>query len=145
MTPPLPPHTPRPLRAGRIRRLRSSDAFSHVFTARLRKSSGPLSVAICPVEDRPFSRLGISVGKRFHKRANHRNRAKRLLREAFRLSQHEHPTLHDSGYDLVAILHPHDPPLHLNDYQHHLLTAWQAAHQVALKRDLKIRNGKSEI
>jgi len=48
-----------------------------------------------------FSRLGLSVGKKLGS-AVKRNRYKRTLREAFRLTQHELP----SGYDFVFIPRP---------------------------------------
>ena len=45
----------------------------------------------------PHPRLGLIVGRR-HGGAVQRNRLKRVLREAFRLSQHDLP----AGYDLVC-------------------------------------------
>jgi ribonuclease P protein component len=41
-----------------------------------------------------------------------RNRIKRLLRESFRLLQHDLP----QGYDLLVVVRPHEP-LMLADYQ----------------------------
>ncbi len=45
------------------------------------------------------SRLGISVGRRRVRHAHDRNRVKRLLREAFRLSKAELP----AGVDLIVV------------------------------------------
>ena len=44
--------------------------------------------------------------------APRRNQIKRMLREAFRLMQHDLPR----GYDLVVVVRPHEPQL-LADYQ----------------------------
>lgn len=45
------------------------------------------------------TRIGLSIGKKVHKRAVVRNRLRRLVREAFRLEYADLP----AGYDLVAI------------------------------------------
>jgi ribonuclease P protein component len=45
------------------------------------------------------SRLGLSVGKKIWKSAVRRNHVRRVLREAFRLEQHELP----SGLDIVLV------------------------------------------
>lgn len=39
-------------------------------------------------EDEPRGAMMVSVGKRYFKRANKRNRVKRLVREAYRLNKH---------------------------------------------------------
>lgn len=44
-------------------------------------------------------RLGLTVGKKQIKRAHERNRVKRLVRESFRLKQHELPAM-----DFVVIV-----------------------------------------
>jgi ribonuclease P protein component len=41
-----------------------------------------------------------------------RNRVKRMLREAFRLMQHDVP----AGYDLMVVVRPHEPMI-LAEYQ----------------------------
>ena len=57
------------------------------------------------------ARLGISIGRKVGT-APVRNRIKRLLRESFRMMQHDWP----SGYDVVVVVRPHTP-LTLADYQ----------------------------
>jgi ribonuclease P protein component len=76
----------------------------------VRESRGPLSVWAV-TNDLAYSRLGISIG-RIVGNAVRRNRIKRLLRESFRLMQHDLPR----GYDLVILVRPHEP-LILADYQ----------------------------
>jgi ribonuclease P protein component len=62
----------------------------------------------------PHWRLGLSVGRRVGG-AVERNRIKRLLREAFRLSQPELPLAAGKGFDMVINVRPHHP-LHLTEY-----------------------------
>lgn len=54
-------------------------------------------------------RMGLSVGKRHAKEAVDRNHARRVLREAFRLTRAELPP----GLDLVLIPHPGGPRIEL--------------------------------
>lgn len=101
--------------------------FARVFEGRCRKSSGPISLMVRP-NDQSFNRLGLSVGRRVGT-AVKRHRIKRLLREAFRLSQHEQPV----AYDVVVVVHPHET-LAMSAYQQHLLDALRQADQVWQKR-----------
>jgi ribonuclease P protein component len=64
----------------------------------------------------PFPRLGMSVSRKVGT-AVRRNRIRRLIRESFRLLQHDLPR----GYDWVVVVRPHEP-LILAEYQK-LLTA----------------------
>ena len=61
--------------------------------------------------DLGHSRLGLSVSRSVGT-APRRNRIKRLIRESFRLMQHDLPR----GYDLFVIVRPHQP-LILAEYQ----------------------------
>src|SRR4051812_20845658 len=96
-------------------RVRSRVEFSAVFDAKVRHSRGPLTAYALPT-DHPTPRLGLSVGRRVGT-APRRNRIKRLLRESFRLLQHDFPR----PYDLILVVRPHEP-LILAEYQR-LLTA----------------------
>lgn len=79
---------------------------------------GPLKLFVCR-NGRAHPRLGISIGRRVGT-APRRNRIKRLLREAFRLMQHDWPG--DRGFDLVVVVRPHEP-FPLAEYQRILSSA----------------------
>jgi ribonuclease P protein component len=96
-------------------RIRSRSDFSAVFDNRIKAARGPL-IAYARPNDLPHPRLGISISRNVGT-APRRNRIKRLLREAFRLHQHDWP----KGYDIVLVVRPHEP-LILAEYQK-LLTA----------------------
>jgi ribonuclease P protein component len=84
--------------------LRHPWEFKRVFERRCSVSNASLIVYAVPNE-RAFSRLGLSVSRKAGP-AVHRNRVRRLYREAFRLSRLELPT----GLDLVLIPRGRDEP-----------------------------------
>lgn len=94
----------------RAHRLRGREVFDAAFKQGTRRSRGPLVLHARPNE-LAYSRLGLAVPRSVGTAAR-RNRIKRLLRESFRLLQHELPT----GLDLVLLVRPHEP-LKLADYQ----------------------------
>jgi ribonuclease P protein component len=81
----------------RSRRIKSSRDFAKVFENRLRAADGCLLVYAAE-NKLGRTRFGVSVSRKVGK-AVVRSAVKRLLREAFRLSQHDLP----SGLDLVLI------------------------------------------
>src|SRR4051812_24503390 len=105
-----PPMPERLFRYAHKHRLTHERQFEAVYAGKTRQSRGPLTVFAIP-NDLGIPRLGLSVGKRVGT-APRRNRVKRLLREAFRLMQHDLPT----GYDLVINVRPHEE-LILAEYQ----------------------------
>ena len=92
------------------RRIRSRLEFSAVFDAGVKSSKGQLLVFARPNE-LGHPRLGMSVSRKVGT-APRRNKIKRLLRESFRLMQHDLPV----GYDFVVVVRPHEP-LILAEYQ----------------------------
>ena len=92
------------LRFTRAHRIRSGLHFARAYERRQRAGDDVLLVFGCE-NDLPHPRLGLSVSRKVG-RATVRNRWKRLLREAFRLSQRELPR----GVDLVVIPRPEAKP-----------------------------------
>ena len=107
--------------------LRLPREFDTVYAAKTRESRGPLTIFALP-NDLGHPRLGMSVSRKVGI-AVRRNRIRRLLREAFRLMQHDFPR----GYDLVIVVRPHEP-LMLADYQKALSGAIAKLHQVWNRR-----------
>lgn len=110
-------------------RIRSRSDFSAVFENRVKAARGPL-IAYARPNNLPHPRLGISISRAVGT-APRRNRIKRLLREAFRLHQHDWP----KGYDMVIVVRPHEPLL-LAEYQK-LLTALMLKLHTASQAKLK--------
>jgi len=112
----------------RRHRLQHALEFQAVYAGKVRESRGPLTVFAIP-NDLGYPRLGLSVGRKVGT-APKRNRIKRLLREAFRLMQHDLPR----GYDLVINVRPHEVAL-LADYQRMLSAAVVKLHAKWTERD----------
>lgn len=91
-------------------RFRPHDRINHPLDFRRafdrkRSASDAMMIVYAVENDFGHPRLGISVGKKRMRKATARNRAKRILREAFRLSKSKLP----AGVDLVIV--PRGPAL----------------------------------
>lgn len=94
----LPPR----LRLTKRQKLRRPREFRRVYDAGCKAGDQHLLVFVLP-NDLGVTRVGLSVSRK-HGTAIARNRIKRLLREAFRLGQHDLP----AGLDLVLIPRPNN-------------------------------------
>ena len=94
----------------KTQRVRTKAEFSRVFEVGVKAARGPLVLRVC-ANELGHSRLGLAVPRAVGT-AVRRNRIKRLLREGFRLMQHDLP----QGLDMVVVVRPH-VPLKLADYQ----------------------------
>jgi len=91
--------SPRNLLPRHVRLRRRAD-FARVFADNLRASDERLTV-LARVNDRAHPRLGIAVSRKVAGSAVERNRFKRVVREQFRLMQHDIPAL-----DVVVLAKP---------------------------------------
>ena len=98
-------------------RLTNKADFNRVF-AQAEKFSDRYFTVLVRSNDLPYPRLGLAVSKKVAKSAVVRNRIKRLIRESFRLQQHDL-----TGLDIVVIarsgLHHESNGQLFNKLQHH--------------------------
>ena len=120
------------LRFTRGARLQGRGVFKDVIDARARCDAGVVTVYARP-NGGVACRLGISIGRRVGTAAR-RNRVKRLIREAFRLSQREHPSSRPAPYDLVVVVRPHEE-ISLADYMQMLQSALERVDDIWRKRE----------
>jgi ribonuclease P protein component len=125
----MPASTPTPRRHTfpRTLRVRTRDDYAAIFDVRVRVAHGPLALFGVP-NDKGVTRLGFSTSRKVGN-AVRRNRIRRLLRESFRLLQHELP----AGYDLVIVVRAHEP-LPLGEYQQMLKQLCALLHATWQKR-----------
>jgi ribonuclease P protein component len=102
----MPPTPSKSFAFPKAEHLRSPADFRRVYDRQCSLSDGWIIVYAC-ANGLPHLRLGMSVARKFGN-APHRNRLRRLYREAFRLTKHDLPP----GLDLVLIpRRSEEPPL----------------------------------
>lgn len=99
-------------------RLLKAAEYSRVFKNPVRSSDRYLTILAVPSE-KSFARLGLAISKKNARRAVDRNRIKRLIRESFRLNQHELPAV-----DLVIMAKPITKSAENKQISHSLQEHW---------------------
>ncbi|WP_299493988.1 ribonuclease P protein component [uncultured Shewanella sp.] len=79
-------------------RLLTPAQFKSVFSNPVKASSAEITLLAKP-NTMAHPRIGLTVAKRYVKRANQRNRIKRVIRDNFRLHQHDLPPV-----DIVVLV-----------------------------------------
>lgn len=77
------------LTLGKNKRLKSKKKIQRLFESGQRVKKYPMSAVVFIDSSSTNFEIAVSVPKKLHKRAVHRNLLKRRMREAFRLHQHE--------------------------------------------------------
>ena len=103
-------------------RLSGKETFAAVYDARVRQTRGAFTM-YARRNDLPHSRMGISISRRVGS-APKRNRIKRLLRESFRLMQHDLP----KGYDWILVVRGHEV-MNLSEYQEMVRELMEKLHE----------------
>lgn len=111
----------------RRQRLTRQRDFERVFEGRCRAADASMVIYV-DTNGLSDTRLGMSVSRRVGN-AVKRNRIKRLIREAFRLSQHDLP----AGLDVVCVVKPADA-LRVDDYRESLVRLIESAHRKLNRR-----------
>lgn len=99
-------------------RLLKPDEYSRVFKNPIRSSDRYLTILAVQSETE-YARLGLAISKKNAKRAVDRNRIKRIIRESFRLVQHELPAI-----DLVIMAKPVTKSANNQQIHHSLQEHW---------------------
>lgn len=120
--------------------IRKGWEFRRVYRAGGRAQGPYLSVVVCRNEFH-HSRLGLSVGKKLGP-AVRRNKLKRLVREAYRLTRWEIET-RAGNVDVVVIPNQGPEKFPLEDLMQELPLLCERAAQKAGKRRRRARTGKS--
>lgn len=112
----------------RHERIHDPEVFRRAFERR-KSASDPFLILYGIENGLTFPRLGISVSRRKIRRAHDRNRFKRLVREAFRLSKSELPP----GVDLIVV--PRQPGLTFESARAAFPDlSWAVARRLGLRR-----------
>lgn len=99
---------------GKNQKLKSRKAISQLFIEGQSAKSFPLKMIYLPVkEEDSETKVAFSVPKRNFKHAVDRNRIKRLLREAYRLHQHEFFEEHEINYNIMFIYMSNKMPTYI--------------------------------
>lgn len=93
-------------------KLKSKSQIDHLFSKGKSITVYPLRLVYVETtfKDNSVIKIGVSVSKRLHKLAVHRNRIKRLMREAYRLNKPQHFNKTKTSYAIMILYLSKDEP-----------------------------------
>jgi ribonuclease P protein component len=109
---------------GREKRLLTTRAFQVVFGDTHHKVSHPNFLLLARPNQLPSARLGMVVAKKNIRFSVHRNRVKRVVRDSFRLVQHDLVPV-----DVIFLVRRGMDKLSFQDQTDLMLGAWKKLHQ----------------
>jgi ribonuclease P protein component len=100
-------------------RLLTPDHFQNVFKNAIRFSSKHFTILITP-NNSDTKRIGFAVAKKRVKLAVQRNRIKRIVRESYRLNQHNLPSI-----EIVVMVKSGIDQLDNNEINQQIISIWK--------------------
>lgn len=98
---------------GKEKKLKSRKSIELLFKKRQQVRKGALKVIYLKEKGQQPHQIGVSVSKRFFKKAPDRNRIKRLIKEAYRLQQHDISCAIEVHYKMMFVFQsPQTPEYH---------------------------------
>ncbi len=102
-------------------KLKTETDISLLFKKGKWKSCDNIRIMVLKNQDTPHPKVGVSVSKKFFKRAVHRNRIKRLLREAYRHNKEAFSNTFGQNSYAMIFWTSKEMPSHLDDVQKNFL------------------------
>jgi ribonuclease P protein component len=103
----------------RSQKLLTADHYKHVFS-RSKRFGNKSFTLLARKNDLGYPRLGLAISKKSVKHAVDRNRIKRILRDNFRLHQHELPNV-----DIIAMCKPNVLLLERHEIHEQIKIQWR--------------------
>ena len=88
---------------GKEQKLKSKKSIETLFSSGKKLRNGPVQIVYQIQKETHHNKIGFIVSKRFFKKAPDRNRIKRLLREAYRLQQHNITVVQEHHLEMMLI------------------------------------------
>lgn len=109
----------------RTEKLKQKRELTLLFEKGKWRTAGKIRIMICKnefSEDCTINKVGVSVSKRYFKKATDRNRVKRLLREAYRFHKDEFSALFGNGNLCMIFWNSSAKPHHFSEVESEFLS-----------------------
>ncbi len=112
----------------RTEKLKQKKDITLLFEKGKWKSAGRVRIIICKndsEENSEENKVGVSVSKRFFKKATDRNRIKRLLREVYRFHKHDFSEHFGTGNVAMVFWNSNSKPSHYSQVESEFLALFE--------------------